>query len=118
MEAEQVKNVVTDQLLKESPKDDGYGSRSTKNDFVANGQIMVTITLAEYRDLVKANADQKVTEADRKVYEAHQERDARKKQVEDLQKQLDSLKCMIAGAAQVQSKIAQEKANGEIDLAE
>ena len=53
--------IITDQLLREAPKDDGYSSNSTKNDFVANGQIMVTITLAEYRSLVKGNSDAQVS---------------------------------------------------------
>jgi len=118
MESKQIENVAVDQLLQDPPKDDGYGSRVNKNDYVTNGQIMVTITLSEYRELVKAGADRAVHDADMKVIDAHRERDDLKKQVADLQKQLDSLKCMIAGAAQVQSKIAQEKANDGVDSAE
>ena len=106
--------VITDQLLKEAPRDDGYGSTSSKNDFVANGQIMVTITLAEYRALVKRNSDAQVSEAKSKQYHAEQERDGLKKQVADLQKQLDELKSLI------QNKFSQdaEDKNVEIDPAE
>ena len=97
-----MKAIITDQLLKEAPKDDGYSSNSTKNDFVANGQIMVTITLAEYRSLVKGNSDAQVSEAKSKQYHAEQERDGLKKQVADLQKQLEELKGLI------QSKFSQD----------
>ena len=104
-----VKNVVTDQLLEKKPEEDSWNRGAYKHDYACNGQIMVTITLAEYRSLVKANADKKVEEANSKVYEAHKERDELKKQVEDLQKQLDALKAMIAGAANVQLQMNQAK---------
>lgn len=106
--------IITDQLLEKTPKDDGYSSYSNKNDFVANGQIMVTITLAEYRALVKGNSDAQVSEAKSKQRYAEQERDGLKKQVADLQKQLDELKGLI------QNKFSQdaEDKNVEIDPAE
>ena len=106
--------VITDQLLKEAPRDDGYGSTSSKNDFVANGQIMVTITLAEYRALVKGNSDAQVSEAKSKQYHAEQERDGLKKQVADLQKQLEELKGLIQSKF---SKDAEDKDDG-IDSAD
>ena len=106
--------IITDQLLEKTPKDDGYSSYSNKNDFVANGQIMVTITLAEYRAVVKGNSDAQVSEAKSKQRYAEQERDGLKKQVADLQKQLDELKGLI------QNKFSQdaEDKNVEIDPAE
>ena len=113
-----IENVVTDDRLEKKPEEDSFNRGEYRHDYVSNGQIMVTITLSEYRALVKADADRKVSEANSKVWDAHKERDELKKQVEGLQKQLDSLKCMIAGAAQVQSKIAQEKANDGVDSAE
>ena len=111
MEAEQVKNVVTDTLLKE-PEKDVYGTKSTTIDYVSQGQIMVTITLAEYRALVRTNADKEVSEARSKVYSVERERDDLKKTVTDLQKQLNDLKAMIAGAATIQSQINQNKEDG------
>ena len=99
--------IITDPLLKEAPKDDGYGRESNKNDFVANGQIMVTITLAEYRSLVKGNSDAVVSEAKSKQFHAEQERDQLKKQIEELNKQLSELKNLIKG------KFDQDEANNQ-----
>ena len=109
-----MKAIITDSLLKETPKDDGYSSYSNKNDFVANGQIMVTITLAEYRALVKGNSDAIVSEAKSKQRSAEIECDQLKKQVSELQKQLDQLKSLI------QSKFTQdaEVKDGGLDSAE
>lgn len=113
MSAEEVKNVVIDPLLKDQT-DDKYGYRNEPINYVNQGQIMVTITLAEYRSLVKANAETAVNEARNKTYEVQKERDDLKKQVESLQKQLDDLKRMIAGAASLNIKVNQEEdeANG------
>lgn len=107
--------IITDALLKETPKDEsGYGEKSNKNDFVANGQIMVTITLAEYRALIRGNADAQVSDAKSKQWSAERERDELKKQVADLQKQLDDLKDAI------RSKFVQdaEDKDGSVDSAE
>lgn len=99
MDSEEVKNVVTDDHLEKKPEDDNWNRGEYRHDFVCNGQIMVTITLAEYRTLVKANADSIVSDMRSKAYAMERERDEMKKQVADLQKQLDGLKEMIAGAA-------------------
>jgi FtsZ-binding cell division protein ZapB len=93
--------VATDSLLKETPETDKYSSYNHDLDYVANGQIMVTITLAEYRALVKQNADKEVSEARQKTYATERERDELKKQVADLQKQLNDLRGMIASAVPV-----------------
>ena len=106
--------IITDQLLEKTPKDDGYSSYSNKNDFVAKGQIMVTITLAEYRALVKGNSDAQVSEAKSKQRNAEMERDGLKKQVADLQKQLEELKGLIQSKF---SKDAEDKDDG-IDSAD
>jgi len=64
--------------------------------------------------LVKGNSDAQVSEAKSKQRYAEQERDGLKKQVADLQKQLDELKGLI------QNKFSQdaEDKNVEIDPAE
>ena len=105
--------IVIDAQLKEAPKEDTFSDK-TKNDFVSNGQIMVTITLAEYRALVKGNSDAQVSDARSKQWHAEQERDQLKKQVADLQKQLEELKDLI------QSKFTQdsEAKDGMVDSAE
>lgn len=108
MSAEEVKNVVVDPILKEQ-SEDKYGYKNEPINYVSQGQIMVTITLAEYRSLVKSNAEKEVSEARSKTYEVQKEHDELKKQVADLQKQLTDLKCMIAGAASIQAKVSQEK---------
>lgn len=108
-----IENVVADDRLGKKPEEDAFNRGEYKHDYVDNGQIMVTITLSEYRALIKADADRKVSEANSKVWDAHKERDELKKQVEDLQKQLDGLKAMIAGAANVQYQINQSKTEKE-----
>jgi len=110
-----IENVVADERLEKKPEEDAYNRNDYRNDYVTNGQIMVTITLSEYRTLVKADADRKVSEANSKVWDAHKERDELKKQVNDLQNQLDGLKAMIAGAANVQYQINQSKTEKEDD---
>ena len=104
-----IENVVADDRLEKKPEEDAFSRSEYRHDYVTNGQIMVTTTLSEYRALVKADADRKVSEANSKVYEAHKERDELKKTVADLQKQLNDLKAMIAGAATIQSQIIQPK---------
>jgi DNA-binding transcriptional MerR regulator len=105
-----MESIITDQLLEKTPKDDGYSSYSNKNDFVANGQIMVTITLAEYRALVKGNSDAQVADAKSKQRTAELERDGLKKQVADLQKQLDELKGLI------QSKFSEDAEDKDVGI--
>ncbi len=65
---------------------------------MANGQIMVTITLAEYRELLTKHASEQVNEANCKRFTVERERDELKKQVEELRKQLNDLRGMIASA--------------------
>ncbi len=98
MENKIAENVATNELLKPAPEKESYATRDADIDYVANGQIMVTITLAEYRQLVKKNADSIVNEANSKRFAAERERDELKKQVADLKKQLDDLRAMIASA--------------------
>lgn len=98
METELAKSIATDEHLEKTPKEDQYGRYELNYDYAANGQIMVTITLSEYRSLVKSNADLKVSEANSKMYDLRKERDELKKQVEELRKQLNDLRSMIANA--------------------
>lgn len=109
MEAELGKSIVTDEHLEKTPKEDQYGRYELNHDYAANGQIMVTITLSEYRSLVKSNADLKVSEANSKMYDLRKERDELQKQVNELQKQLNDLKAMIASAVPV--KVTVDKAD-------
>lgn len=98
MEKELAQSIVTDERLKETPSEDKYGRYELSKDYVANGQIVVTITLAEYRELLTRHAEDQVIEANSKRYNAERERDELKKQVDSLEKELASLKCMIASA--------------------
>ena len=72
MENVTIKDVVFDK------KADNY--RFNSNDYVATSEITVTITLAEYRELVtaKAIADRKIEEANADRYERNSENDALK----------------------------------------
>ncbi|MBR3431130.1 MAG: hypothetical protein IKG87_13620 [Clostridia bacterium] len=103
--------VVTDERLRSTPEKEIFTDGNTDINYVANGQIMVQITLAEYRALVCRNAEDRVNEARSKRWDAEKERDELKKQVADLQKQLDGLKSMIASAATVHGQM-QEKPEG------
>lgn len=105
---EEVKNVVIDHQLKEQ-SEDKYGYKNEPINYVSQGQIMVTITLAEYRSLVKSNAEKEVSEARSKTYEVQRERDELKKEVADLRKQLSDLRQMIASAATINATVIQAK---------
>ncbi len=115
---QKIENVVADDRLEKTPEEDAFSRGEYRHDYVANGQIMVTITLSEYRALVKADSERRVSEANSKFWGAQKERDELKKQVEDLQTQLNWLKFMSAGAAYAQSEIAQEKTNDRVDSAD
>ena len=73
-------------------KSDGYSFE--KDDFVATGEITVTITLSEYRYLIKTNAvaKSKIDEAVGQKWEAQRERDALKEKVNQLMSELMELK--------------------------
>lgn len=91
--------VMTNELLRATPEKEIFTDGDTDINYVANGQILVKITLAEYRSLLRRNAEDKVREANSKRWEAERERYALKNQVSELKKQLDDLRSMIAGAA-------------------
>ena len=98
MEAELEKSIAVDDRLAKTPEEDKYGRYELNKDYVANGQIMVTITLAEYRELLTRHASDQVSEANSKRFTVERERDELKKQVEELRKQLNDLRGMIASA--------------------
>ena len=62
---------ITDSIF--SKKAEGY--HFEENNFIASGEIMVHITLNEYRALVKAEAtaDQRIKKAEEKKYENEKE---------------------------------------------
>lgn len=109
MNEELAKSIVTDEHLEKTPKEDQYGRYELNHDYAANGQIMVTITLSEYRALVRTNADLKVNEANSKMYDLRKERDEFQKQVTELQKQLNDLKAVIATAVPAVSLLSQKE---------
>lgn len=82
MENVTIKDVVFDK------KSDNY--RFNSNDYVATSEITVTITLAEYRELVtaKAIADRKIEEANEDRYTRNSENDALKKDNASLKAEL------------------------------
>lgn len=98
METELKNSIVADEHLKETPSEDKYGQYELNMDYVCNGQIMVTITLAEYRSLMVKHANDQVKDANSKRYTVERERDELKKQVDELRKQLNDLRGMIASA--------------------
>lgn len=102
MEAKIANLVIDDRLLK-TPEEDRYGQYDLEKNFARNGQIMVTITLKEYRDLLTASAKAEATEANSKRFVIERERDELKRQVIELQKQLDSLRAVIASAVPVKA---------------
>lgn len=62
----------------------GYGCNN--DDFAGEREIMVTITLAEYRNLVKGAAEAEKKEAQSKVWELKAECSELKKELEHLKK--------------------------------
>ena len=77
-------NVVLDKKL------DGYGVDAKLQNFIAPQEITVTITLAEYRELVT-----KVATRDADVKKAEDDRYERNKKIEALEKEVCELKAKI-----------------------
>ena len=59
---------------------------TNKNDFAGESEIMVEITLHEYRELVENNAktDQRIKEAEEKAYKAKKDADEARAKMEKL----------------------------------
>ena len=81
----EVKNVVLEKKLENYYFED-------KN-FSAPVELMITITLKEYRELVQkvATADERIKVADNDKYERNKENEALKKEVEELKSKLYEL---------------------------
>lgn len=81
----EVKNVVLEKKLENYYFED-------KN-FSAPGELMITITLKEYRELVQkvATSDERIKVADNDKYERNKENEALKKEVEELKSKLYEL---------------------------
>lgn len=71
--------------------DTGYGSNLSVDDYSVDGEIMVTITLHEYRELVSSNAkhQEALNKKQKEVWEARSELD-------ELQKKFDAVLSSMA----------------------
>ena len=76
-------------------KMDTYGNNN--KDFVAPGELTVTITLDEYRDLVSSDATRKsqIDEANADKYERNQKIEKLTKEVEELKAELYETKKLL-----------------------
>lgn len=85
MENTTIKDVILDKKM------DGYSFE--KKDFVASGEITVTITLGEYRRLIadNATAQQRIDKANEDKYKRDAENDALKKENAELKAELYEL---------------------------
>ncbi len=94
-----MESIIANEHLKNETGKDRYGDdKPLDHDRVINGQIMVTITLDEYRSLIRGSADAQISAANSEKFRVNQENTKLKQQVETLQKQLDELRSMIASA--------------------
>ena len=75
----------------------GYGSNLSIDDSSVDGEIMVTITLHEYRELVSSNAKHQETlnKKQKEVWEARSERD-------ELQKKFDAVLSSMASGEEAE----------------
>ena len=67
------------------------------DNFQAEGELTVTITLYEYRQLVKDNAiaNYKIDQTNQDKYKRVEENEALKKRVKELEQELFELRCSI-----------------------
>lgn len=82
-------NTYTDKIA--DTKIDSYGYDELKN-FKANGELLVTITLYEYRELLQAAANAKASEARSDYYKAEERAKTLEKELEGLKKAFETLK--------------------------
>ena len=91
-------SIIRDENFKETPSEDKYGRYELNNDYVCNGQIMVTITLAEYRALLMERAEDAVRKTQSERYELLSQNTKLKKEVDDLTNQLNDMRSIMASA--------------------
>ena len=91
--------IVSDQNFQVTPtKDTGYSSFGN-HDYVVNGEITVAITLAEYRELVGAQAKAAQLESYSRRLEAENKLADANRALEEANKRICSLEAMIAKTA-------------------
>lgn len=91
--------VAADELLARTPnKESGYSGLEL-HDYVVNGELTVTITLAEYRALVQAQAKAERLDALARASEKTRENDKLKEELAAVKKQLEEFRALIQGAA-------------------
>ena len=97
--------IVSDSNLQVTPtKDSGYSGFGT-HDYVVNGEITVTITLAEYRELVGAKANAEKTEAIIRKMEVERKLADVTKELEEANKRICSLETTLAKLTMQNAKI-------------
>ena len=90
--------IVSDALYQASPTKETEYNGFGKNDYVINGEITDTITLAEYRQLLTGFAQKEVNEANSKRFAAEREVENLKKDLAAAQKQMNEFRSLIQGA--------------------
>ena len=90
--------IVSDALYQASPTKETEYNGFGKNDYVINGEITVTITLAEYRQLLTGFAQKEVNEANSKRFAAEREIENLKKELTAANKQIDEFRALIQSA--------------------
>lgn len=90
--------IVSDALYQASPTKEPEYSGFGKHDYVINGEITVTVTLAEYRQLLTAHARAEANEANSKCYALRQEIDGLKKELTAANKQIAEFRALIQTA--------------------
>lgn len=83
-----------------------FGSyQNTEDNFVANQELTVTITLNEYRKLIESDAksQQKISEANSDKYKREDEIQTLKKQIIDLKERLYNLNATEASITNIQN---------------
>ncbi len=91
--------IVSDSNFQVTPtKETGYSGFGT-HDFVVNGEITVTITLAEYRELIGAKAHAEKMEAFSQRMDAERKLAEKARQLEEANKRICDLQAKVAEAA-------------------
>lgn len=101
--------IVSDSNFQVTPtKETNYSGFGT-HDYVVNGEITVTITLAEYRALVSAKAHAEKMEAFSQRMEAERKLSDVTKELEEANKRICSLEATLAKLTMQNAKITVQK---------